>query len=26
LKWLDLKPEDLKISLPRGAYDPVLEG
>lgn len=24
MKWLDLKDEDLKITLPKGAYDPVL--
>lgn len=24
LKWLGLEPEDLRITLPRGAYDPVL--
>ncbi len=24
LEWLGLKPEDLRINKPRGAYDPVL--
>jgi hypothetical protein len=22
LNWLDIKPADLRITLPRGAYDP----
>ena len=25
LKWLGMPPDDLRITLPRGAYDPVIE-